>query len=89
MKYRNHVAQNPLLRKGGAHQKSRSSQRSTNRRKLNSYLDEWYEDEHNEKSNNKGIKEEQDSSSFFCHCFYVVRYTAEILIDGINRSLNI
>ncbi len=65
MKYRNHVAQNPLLRKGGAHQKSRSSQRSTNRRKLNSYLDEWYEDEHNEKSDNKGIKEEQDSSSFF------------------------
>ncbi len=85
MKYRNHVVHNPLLRKGGVHQKSRSSQRSSSRRKLNSYLDEWYEDEHNEKSHKEGIEEEQDSSSFFAiflGMFYVVETKKPVYSAG-------
>ncbi len=65
-KYRNQVALNPLLKKGGAHQKSKSSQRSNERYKINSYLDEWYEEQQNKRV--KG-KEESNDSSFLCE-FY-------------------
>ena len=60
MKQRNHVALNPLLRKGGAHQQCRSSQRANQRHKLNIYLDEWYEE--NQKKGGKGKEESNDSS---------------------------
>lgn len=65
MKYRNHVAQNPLLIKGGVHQKNRSSQRAVSRQKLNSYLDDWYDESNPDDKQKSDDKEEQNSSSFF------------------------
>ncbi|THB72970.1 MAG: hypothetical protein D6B28_04380 [Gammaproteobacteria bacterium] len=61
MKPRNIIALNPLLKKGGAHQKGKSSQRANSRQKLNSYLDEWYE----EQTKGEKRKEESNDSSFF------------------------
>lgn len=41
---RNPVARSPLLRKGGAHQRSASSGRFTTRRDLDDALDDWVEE---------------------------------------------
>ena len=40
----NPVAQNPLLRKGGPHQKSRSAKRRGQRQALATELEEWREE---------------------------------------------
>lgn len=72
MKYKNHVAQNPLLRKGGVHQKSRSSQRAASRQKLNSYLDNWYEEHIPDNKQREDNIEEQNSSSFLCGQIFLI-----------------
>ena len=41
---RNPVARSPLLRKGGAHQGSKTAQRRIARRAMESLLDDWRED---------------------------------------------
>mgnify|MGYP001549629651 CR=1 FL=1 len=58
---RNMVALNPLLKKGGAHQKGKGSQRANERHRVNSYLDEWYEEQQIADIR----KEESNDSSFF------------------------
>ena len=40
---RNYVARSPLMRKGGAHIKSKTGQRVRQRLLLEDTLDEWYE----------------------------------------------
>jgi hypothetical protein len=40
----NPVAQNPLLRKGGVHQKSRSAERRGDRKVVEDGVGEWWED---------------------------------------------
>ena len=40
---RNRIALNPLLRKGGVHQRTRSADRQQDRQQLESMLDEWRE----------------------------------------------
>lgn len=44
IKYRNHVACNPLLRKGGVHEKSTGAKRSANKRKLKKEAMNWKSD---------------------------------------------
>ena len=65
--YRNPVALSPLLKKGGAHQKSKSGQRAQARQSLSHALDEWMEETHLER-----IEGEQSSPSSFvsleCPC---------------------
>lgn len=41
---RNRVAMNPLLRKGGVHQRSRSAERGNQHQHLNQLVDEWFTD---------------------------------------------
>ena len=60
--YRNPVAQSPLLRKGGAHQVSKSGQRGRSRMALSSALDEWFEDYNDE--TNSGDKNGEQSSPY-------------------------
>ena len=43
-RYRNHVACNPLLKKGGVHEKSTSSKRGTAKRKLKKEAMNWQSD---------------------------------------------
>ena len=42
--FRNHVAQNPLLRKGGVHQKGRSAERRGHRDAVEDGVGEWLEE---------------------------------------------
>ncbi len=42
---RNRVAMNPLLRKGGVHQRSRSAERGNRHQHLQQMVDEWYIDD--------------------------------------------
>lgn len=42
---RNPVARSPLLRKGGPHQRSRSSERREQRLELEAALDSWWDEE--------------------------------------------
>ena len=42
---RNRVALNPLLRKGGAHQRSRSAHRSEQQEDLRKQLEDWLTDD--------------------------------------------
>lgn len=41
---RNTIAMNPLLRKGGVHQRSRTASRRNENRNLEDILDEWLEE---------------------------------------------
>ena len=41
LKLRNSIARSPLLRKGGAHVKSKSSQRFANKKEVRKAMDEW------------------------------------------------
>ena len=59
MKPRNLIALNPLLKKGGAHKENKSSQRANERHRINSYLDEWYEEQI------KGERKEESNDSSF------------------------
>ncbi|MCG8671084.1 MAG: hypothetical protein MI867_16885 [Pseudomonadales bacterium] len=43
-RYRNHVARNPLLRKGGVHEKTTGAKRSANKRKLKKEAMNWKSD---------------------------------------------
>lgn len=43
VKRRNPLATVALLRKGGVHEKSRTSKRQTDKRKLNKAVSNWYE----------------------------------------------
>jgi len=51
---RNPVARSPLMRKGGAHVKSKTGQRTKNRQSTLYAVDEWYEeqDDQNTDKNN-------------------------------------
>jgi len=52
---RNYVARSPLMRKGGAHIKSKTGQRVRQRLRLEDTLDEWYENnEANTQENKNG-----------------------------------
>ena len=42
--HRNRIAMNPLLRKGGVHQRSQSSARQNNRHTLGAEIEDWYSD---------------------------------------------
>lgn len=44
LKPRNPVAQSPLLRKGGVHEKSATAKRQQTREYLNRQLDDWQDD---------------------------------------------
>lgn len=50
MPHRNHVARNPLLRKGGAHERARSSERREGRDNLQHLLDDWDDEKHRQTS---------------------------------------
>ncbi len=59
---RNPVARSPLLKKGGAHEKSKTGQRVNNRLHTQSAIDEWLEQIEDETiDNNKG-----SNSSPYC-----------------------
>ncbi len=48
---RNHVARSPLLRKGGAHTKSKTGQRVRERLSTSSAIEDWREELEEEKQN--------------------------------------
>ena len=50
---RNPVANSPLLRKGGVHQRPRSGQRQLDRQVLNDALDEWLDEIDNDEIHEK------------------------------------
>ncbi len=60
--FRNPVAQNPLLRKGGPHQKSRSAERRNQRQAIDAALDTWHEEL--ERQNEESASEGADSSLY-------------------------
>lgn len=43
-RFRNPVAQSPLMRKGGPHQRSRSGERRDQRQALEAELDTWWDE---------------------------------------------
>ncbi len=59
-RFRNPVAHNPLLRKGGPHQKSRSAERRNQRHALEAELDNWREEL--EWQNEASVPEEGDGT---------------------------
>jgi len=48
-KPRNPVARSPIMKKGGVHQKSRSSERRQEKESVDDELNEWEESRHDEK----------------------------------------
>jgi len=42
---RNRIALNPIMRKGGAHQRSRSANRRIENELLDAAMEDWYEDD--------------------------------------------
>ena len=62
-KRRNPIARSPLLRKGGAHVKSKTGQRVRARLTTQNAIDEWQE-ELNDKREEQNIREQQLPDSF-------------------------
>lgn len=52
MPHRNHIARNPLLRKGGAHVRSRSSSRQEQDQQMCKMIDEWNESDQSTRPDN-------------------------------------
>ena len=63
LKRRNPIARSPLLRKGGAHVKSKTGQRVRARLTTQNAIDEWQE-ELNDKREEQNIREQQLPDSF-------------------------
>ncbi len=66
---RNPVAQSPLLRKGGAHTKSKTGQRVRSRLSVNSAINEWLDDLEDNNLNQEQEKGEQKLPDFLMN-FY-------------------
>lgn len=47
---RNTIAKNPLLRKGGAHEKTASGKRQKDKRELDKHVKEWTKEKRNDEN---------------------------------------
>lgn len=62
---RNPVARSPLLRKGGAHVKSKTGQRVRSRLSTNEVVDDWLDELEDERQNQEKENGEQMLPDFF------------------------